>query len=90
MFSGRVVGEDPEWLPEDRDVVAVHREMQAQRHAECGRFAFEYTDELVPDFEVCPFCVDVGEESEKVSASRPHMYGVRWGFYPPREVTDGD
>jgi hypothetical protein len=90
---GRVVVEDdPEWLPEDRDILSVWSEFERTRH-ECGRWAWEYEDveDLSVDYDVCPFCSQVGKFSERLRDQRGDMYGVHYGFYPPREgSTDGD
>lgn len=81
------------WLPEDRDVVAEWQMLQGQRHEQCGRFPWEWTEEFEdnydPDFEVCKFCQAVGEKADEVRSNRKHMHGVRFGFYP-LEVTGGD
>lgn len=94
VFLGRAVADgEPVWLPEDRDVVAVWQQLQRSKHDACGRWAWEYDetfeDLFEVDFEVCPFCRDVGEKAEMVVSGRQSMHGVRFGFYPV-EVAGGD
>ena len=89
---GRVVEPgEPAWLPEDRDIVDVYEEMMRSRH-ECGRWEWEHdtVEGLVVDYNVCPFCRDIGEFAERLRDDRKNMYGVTYGWFPPREEQHGD
>lgn len=77
-YLGRVDG--PEWLPEDRDAVAVWSQFKAEQH-DCGLWDWQWDDSKKLDFTVCPFCRASGEGYEQVSANRKNMYGVTFGFY---------
>lgn len=85
--------ESAAWLPEDRDVVAEWQVLQGQRHEPCGRFPWEWSDDILDDYtvdyEVCQFCFHIGEGVDETIPKRKHMHGVRFGFYP-LEVPGGD
>lgn len=92
IFQGRVVEPgEPEWLPDDRDVVDLYLEMIRTRF-ECGHWEWEneIPDGLVVDFLVCKRCREVGEYAGRLRADRKNMYGVTFGWFPPREEQHGD
>lgn len=89
---GRVVeAGEPQWLPEDRDIIEVYTEIMRTRH-ECGRWEWEHdeVDGLIVDYNVCPFCREIGEFAERLRDDRKNMYGVTYGWFPPREEQHGD
>jgi hypothetical protein len=96
VFLGRVVeAGEPEWLPEDRDIIETFQEFQKTRH-HCGRWEWEYEDleGLELGHSYCPFCADIGpyqERLEKDKQSRGQStHGLTYGWYPPRSEDEED
>jgi hypothetical protein len=96
VFLGRVVEEgEPDWLPDDRDVVDMYFAEQKSRHA-CGHWSWQYDDldGLEVGYQVCPMCAELGPYEDKIrdqNRSRGEdLHGLTFGWYPPREENDGD
>lgn len=94
IFLGRVVeAGEPQWLPEDRDIVELGLEMQGSRRW-CGHWEWEDREGLEPGYVVCSLCAEMGPYEDKVREQnrerRADMHGLTFGWFPPREDEDGD
>lgn len=96
MFLGRVVEDgEPEWLPDDRDVVDMYLDEQGTRNS-CGHYPWEVEElaGLEPGYRVCRLCAEMGPYKEKVReqnrARQEDEHGLTFGWFTPREETDGN
>ncbi|MFP4074053.1 MAG: hypothetical protein ACLFVZ_08435 [Actinomycetota bacterium] len=87
---------EPEWLPEDRDVVDVYLDEQKSRNA-CGHYVWEEdtVEGLEPGYRVCPLCAEMGPYAEKIREQNRKRgkdeHGLTFGWFAPREEeSDGD
>lgn len=91
MFLGRVVESgEPEWLPEDRDIVDLVSEFEKTRNA-CGHWDWQAEDVegLEPGYQVCPMCAELGPYEDTIRKQNRERqrdeHGLTFGWYPPRQ-----
>jgi len=96
VFLGRAVeADEPEWLPDDRDVVDMYLEEQRARHS-CGHYRWEEDEvgDLEPGYLVCSLCAVMEPYKEKIReqnrARQEDEHGVTFGWFAAREETDGN
>lgn len=90
MFLGRVVSDDePEWLPEDRDVVDMYLAEQKNRNA-CGHFLWQEGDVegLELGYRACRICAVQKPYEEKIRKQNRDRgkdeHGLTFGWFTPR------
>lgn len=65
-----------------------------RRHA-CGHYPWEEseTEGLEPGYVVCGLCAEMGPYAEKIREQNRHRgkdkHGLSFGWFPPREETNG-
>jgi hypothetical protein len=96
VFLGRAVEDgEPEWLPDDRDVVDVYLDEQNHR-CDLGHYLWQepQVEGLEPGYQVCPLCAEMGPYKEMVRKQNHERgrdeHGLMFAWYPPREENDGD
>ena len=96
MFLGRVVEPgEPEWLPEDRDLVDMYLAEQKTRRS-CGHFPWQEdeVEHLEPGYRVCAICAEMGPYEEKIRQQNRErgedQHGLTFSWYAPRGDDDGD
>lgn len=94
VFLGRVVkAGEPEWLPEDRDIVALWYD-QSQSRYWCGHWEWEDREGFEPGYLVCAICEQMGPYEEKIRRQNQErqtdQHGLTFGWFPPREEEHGD
>jgi hypothetical protein len=88
-FLGRNDG--PEWMPEDRAVVAVWQTEQAQKCPTCGTFDWEQEEDpeaWQAGIHWCVFCKQVEELKVQTAQTALHPEGYKLRLY--RGGPDGD
>ncbi len=90
MFLGRVVADgEPEWLPEDRDVVDMYLAEQRSRYA-CGHWSWQEPDVegLEPGYTACGICAELNPYADKVRKQNRDRgkdeHGLTFGWFIPR------
>lgn len=96
MLLGRVVEPgEPEWLPEDRDVVDMYLDEQKTRNS-CGHYPWEAeeVEGLEPGYRVCAICAEMGPYVEQIHeqnrARNEDQHGLTFAWFPPRGDDDGN
>lgn len=91
MYLGRVIQPgEPDWLPEDRDLVSVYLDFERSRNS-CGHWDWEQDDleGFEPGYRVCPLCAEMGPYTEGIreqNRSRDaDKHGLTFGWFPPRQ-----
>jgi hypothetical protein len=86
---------EPQWLPEDRDLVSVYLSFEKSRNS-CGHWDFQEEDVegLEPGYRVCALCAEMGPYREKIHEQNrkrdKDQHGLTFGWFPPRGEEDGD
>lgn len=90
MFLGRVVEPgEPEWLPDDRDVVDMFLAEERTRNT-CGHWPWDKEElaGLEPGYRICPVCAEMEPYAEKVReqnrARSEDQHGLTFGWFPAR------
>ena len=89
---GRAVSDgEPEWLPEDRDLVDMYLEEDSHHRNSCGHYVWEQDEGegLEPGYRVCRLCAEMGPYAERIRRQNRDRgedeYGLTFGRFPPRE-----
>lgn len=94
VYSGRVVADgEPDWLPEDRDVVAVWQAEEALRCSDCGTYEWEWEDDefaYLPDHWTCLGCLYREQHSKQLGDSNQRLHGVKVALFRERSLHGGE
>lgn len=75
---------DPQWLPEDRDIVAVWQEEQKARCVRCGTAPWEWEEDPLAwtvDHITCPGCQQIDGYQRELSNKPGNHDGARLGLF---------
>ena len=86
---------DPQWSPDDRDLVTVYLAEQTQRHS-CGHYPWQAEDVegLEPGYRVCAMCAVMEPYKTRIReqnrARQEDEHGLTFAWFAPREENDGN
>jgi len=80
---------EPEWLPEDRDIVETFLFFEKSRNS-CGHWYWQAEDVegLEPGYRACPLCAEMVPYRDSIYEQNRErerdLHGLTFGWFPPR------